>query len=132
MRSGQLKSAVSHESQSPKRELPEDEKPHLLRFGLFDLNIQTRELRKAGLRVRLQDQPFRVLAVLLERPGELISRDELKRRLWGEAEFGDFDQAINVAVKKLRDRKSTRLNSSHRCISYAVFCLKKKKTQNSD
>ncbi|PYX98575.1 MAG: hypothetical protein DMG63_11530, partial [Acidobacteria bacterium] len=102
MRSGQLKSAVSHESQSPKRELPEDEKPHLLRFGLFDLNIQTRELRKAGLRVRLQDQPFRVLAVLLERPGELISRDELKRRLWGEAEFGDFDQAINVAVKKLR------------------------------
>ena len=53
MRSGQLKSAVSHESQSPKRELPEDEKPHLLRFGLFDLNIQTRELRKAGLRVSL-------------------------------------------------------------------------------
>ena len=100
--SGQLKSAVSQESQPPKHEFPEGEEPHLLRFGIFDLNFHTRELRKAGVRIRLQDQPFRVLSVLLERPGELISRDELKRRLWGEAEFGDFDQAINVAVKKLR------------------------------
>ena len=102
MHSGQIKSAVSQSSPPPKREFPKDQKSHLLRFGIFDLNVQTRELRKAGLRVRLQDQPFRVLSVLLERPGELISRDELKRRLWGETEFGDFDQAINVAVKKLR------------------------------
>jgi Tol biopolymer transport system component/DNA-binding winged helix-turn-helix (wHTH) protein len=100
--SGQLDSVVSPELQPPNRELLEGAEPHLRRFGIFDLNLRTRELRKAGLRLRLQEQPFRVLAVLLERPGELISRDELKRRLWGEAEFGDFDQAINVAVKKLR------------------------------
>jgi len=100
--SGQLKPAVSDESNPPKREPSEREAPPLLRFGIFDLNIQTGELRKAGLRMRLQEQPFKLLSVLLERPGELISRDELKRRLWGESEFGDFDQAINVAVKKLR------------------------------
>src|SRR5690349_3701952 len=100
--SGQLKPAVSDESNPPKREPSEREAPPLLRFGIFDLNIQTGELRKAGLRMRLQEQPFKLLSVLLERPGELLSRDELKRRLWGESEFGDFDQAINVAVKKLR------------------------------
>jgi len=100
--SGQLKPAVSDEPNPPKRERPEGEPPPLLRFGIFDLNVRTGELRKAGLRIRLQEQPFKLLSVLLERPGELISRDELKRRLWGESEFGDFDQAINVAVKKLR------------------------------
>ena len=78
------------------------EKSHLLRFGIFELNLHTRELRKAGIRVRLQEQPFKILAMLLERRGELVTRDEIKQRLWGEAEFGDFDQAINVAVKKLR------------------------------
>ena len=78
------------------------EEGHLLCFGTFELNLHTRELRKAGVRIRLQEQPFKVLAMLLERPGELVSREELKRHLWGEAEFGDFDQAINVAVKKLR------------------------------
>ena len=101
MRSGHLNSAVSSERRSRKPELPEPE-AHSLRFGVFDLNIHTRELRKSGTRIRLQEQPFRVLALLLERPGELISREELRRRLWGETEFGDFDQAINVAVKKLR------------------------------
>src|SRR5205807_2728129 len=101
MRSGHLNSAVSSETRSPKPDIPEHE-AHSLRFGVFDLNIRTRELRKSGTRIRLQEQPFRVLAVLLERPGELISREELRRRLWGETEFGDFDQAINVAVKKLR------------------------------
>src|SRR5690348_7974196 len=79
--SGQRKSAVSEESNAPKRESPKGE-PSLLRFGIFDLDVRTGELRKAGLRIRLQEQPFKVLSVLLERPGELISRDELKRRLW--------------------------------------------------
>src|SRR5438270_4320494 len=96
-----LNSAVSHEPLSPKFEGPEDDAVQL-RFGVFDLNIRTRELRKSGSRVRLQEQPFRVLAVLLERPGDMVTREELRRRLWGDSEFGDFDQAINVAVKKLR------------------------------
>lgn len=102
IRSGQLNSAVPGEPQSLNSIPPKPDNGHLFRFGVFDLNVKTRELRKAGTRVRLQDQPFRVLSVLLERPGELISRDELKQRVWGDAEFGDFDQAINVAVKKLR------------------------------
>lgn len=73
---------------------------HLLCFGTFELNLYSRELRRAGVRIKLQEQPFKVLAMLLERPGELVSREELKHRLWGEAEFGDFDQAIKCSGKK--------------------------------
>lgn len=73
-----------------------------VRFGIFELDLQTGELRKAGVRLPLQEQPFKVLAMLLERPGELVTRDELKQQLWPEAEFGDFDQGLNVAIKKIR------------------------------
>src|SRR5262249_25665870 len=73
-----------------------------IRFGTFEVDLQTGELRREGIRIRLQEQPFKVLAMLLERPSELVSRDELKQRLWTEAEFGDFDQGINVAIKKIR------------------------------
>src|SRR5690348_6007458 len=72
--SGQLKPSVSDESNPPKREPSEGEAPPLLRFGIFDLNIQTGELRKAGLRMRLQEQPFKLLSVLLERPGANLAR----------------------------------------------------------
>ena len=65
-------------------------------------NWQTGELRRSGIRVRLQEQPFRVLATLLSRPGELVTRDELKQELWSDSEFGDFDQGLNVAIKKIR------------------------------
>ena len=71
-------------------------------FGTFELNTRTGELRRSGIRVRLQEQPFRVLAMLLARPAELVTRDELKQALWSDAEFGDFDQGLNVAVKKIR------------------------------
>jgi DNA-binding winged helix-turn-helix (wHTH) protein len=60
------------------------------------------ELRKAGTRVRLQDQPLKILMVLLERPGAVVTREELKRRIWPHDSFGDFDHAVNVAVAKLR------------------------------
>jgi len=93
---------MNPELQPPDHKSMNGEEGHLLCFGTFELNLHTRELRKAGVRIRLQEQPFKVLVMLLERRGELVSREELKRRLWGEAEFGDFDQAINVAVKKLR------------------------------
>jgi Tol biopolymer transport system component/DNA-binding winged helix-turn-helix (wHTH) protein len=72
------------------------------RFATFEVDVQTGELRKGGVRIRLQEQPFKVLVMLLERPGELVTRNELKQRLWTESEFGDFDQGINVAIKKLR------------------------------
>lgn len=72
------------------------------RFGVFELDLRSGELRKSGIRIKLQDQPFRLLAVLLERPGELVTRTELKDRIWPDVEFGDFDHSVNLAVNKLR------------------------------
>ena len=74
-----------------------------VRFGAFAVDLQTGELRRAGAIVRIQEQPFRILAVLLERPGEIVTREEIRKALWPGHEFGDFDHAINVAVTKLRD-----------------------------
>lgn len=76
--------------------------PNCLRFGLFELDLQSRELRKSGVRIRLQDQPFQILAMLLERPGEIVTREELRKQLWPEDTFVDFDLSLNSAVKKLR------------------------------
>lgn len=73
-----------------------------LRFGLFELDLAARELRKSGVRIKLQDQPFQILAMLLERPGEIVTREELQKRLWPEDTFVDFDLSLNSAVKKLR------------------------------
>jgi TolB-like protein/DNA-binding winged helix-turn-helix (wHTH) protein/Flp pilus assembly protein TadD len=72
-------------------------------FGVFELDPRAGELRKHGLRVRLQEQPFQVLAMLLEHPGEVVSREELKKRLWPADTFGDFDHGLNKAINKLRD-----------------------------
>ena len=74
----------------------------VVQFGVYELDFGTGELRKAGLKIKLQDQPFQVLAMLLERPGELVSREELLSRLWPSGTFVDFDHGLNVAVKKLR------------------------------
>jgi len=75
---------------------------HLVKFQGFELNLQTGELRKSGTRIKLQDQPFKVLAALVQRPGQLVTREELRRLIWPEETFGDFDHAINLAVAKLR------------------------------
>ncbi len=72
------------------------------RFGVFELDLRSGELRKAGTRIRLQDQPLKILIALLERPGAVVTREELKRRIWPNDSFGDFDHAMNVAVAKLR------------------------------
>jgi DNA-binding winged helix-turn-helix (wHTH) protein/tetratricopeptide (TPR) repeat protein len=74
----------------------------LVRFQGFELNLRTGELRKDGTRIRLQDQPFKVLTALLQRPGQLVTREELRKQIWPEESFGDFDHAINLAVTKLR------------------------------
>jgi TolB-like protein/Tfp pilus assembly protein PilF len=72
------------------------------RFGRFELDSRTRELRKDGVRLRLQEQPFAVLAVMLEHPGELLTRDELRDQLWPEGTFVDFEHGLNAAIKRLR------------------------------
>src|SRR5262252_9177265 len=77
--------------------------PDRLRFGVFDLDLRTGELRKRGLRVRLQEQPFQVLALLLVKPGELVTREELRQRLWPADTFVDFDHGLNKAINKVRE-----------------------------
>jgi TolB-like protein/tetratricopeptide (TPR) repeat protein len=72
------------------------------RFGRFALDIRARELRKDGYRIRLQDQPFDVLLMLLQQPGEVLSRDDLRCRLWPDGTFVDFEHGLNAAVKRLR------------------------------
>jgi DNA-binding winged helix-turn-helix (wHTH) protein len=72
-------------------------------FGRFEVNLQSGELRNAGQKVKLQEQPFQVLATLLERPGEIVTREELRSRLWPEDTFVDFDHSLNAAIKRLRD-----------------------------
>jgi eukaryotic-like serine/threonine-protein kinase len=74
----------------------------LFRFGLFEADVARGTLTRNGARVRIQDQPFRVLALLLERPGEIVSRAELKQRLWPDGTHVDFDGSLNVILKKLR------------------------------
>ena len=74
----------------------------ILRFGVFELDLDARTVRKRGVRIRLQDQPFRVLEALLERPGEIVTREELKDRLWAKDEFVEFDKSLNTAVQKIR------------------------------
>jgi DNA-binding winged helix-turn-helix (wHTH) protein/tetratricopeptide (TPR) repeat protein len=74
----------------------------LTQFGVFELDRRSGELRKAGARIRLQIQPLKVLTALLDEPGAVVTREELKQRIWPEDSFGDFDHAVNVAVAKLR------------------------------
>lgn len=73
----------------------------IARFGVFELDLRSGDLRRSGVRVPLQDQPFRLLAFLIERGGEVVTREELRERLW-PAEFVDFEQGLNTAVRKLR------------------------------
>jgi DNA-binding winged helix-turn-helix (wHTH) protein len=75
----------------------------LIRFGAFEADLQARELRKHGLKIKLQDQPFQILALLLERPGEVVSREELHKKLWATDTFVDFDRGLNRAINRLRD-----------------------------
>jgi TolB-like protein/DNA-binding winged helix-turn-helix (wHTH) protein/Flp pilus assembly protein TadD len=74
-----------------------------LRFGVFELDLRAGELRKNGLRIRLQQQPFQVLAMLLEHPGEVVGREELQKKLWPAETFVDFDHGLNKAVNKIRE-----------------------------
>src|SRR5215471_13787687 len=71
-------------------------------FGLFAADLEQRVLTKAGLRVKLQEQPFQVLALLVERQGELVTREEIRQKLWPANTFVEFDDGLNTAIKKIR------------------------------
>src|SRR5579862_2816528 len=80
-----------------------DQSARLLRFGDFELDVRAGELRKHGIRIRLQDQSFQILLMLLERPGEVVLRDEIRRTLWPNNTIVEFDHSINAAIKRLRN-----------------------------
>lgn len=75
----------------------------ILRFGVFELDVDEGELRRNGALIRLQPQPFKLLVLMVRRAGALVSRDEIRSELWPEGTFVDFDQAVNFAVKQVRD-----------------------------
>src|SRR5579863_658660 len=78
----------------------------IFHFGVFDVDARLGELRKHGLRLRLQEKPFQILVYLLERPGELVTRGELRQRLWDRTTYVDFEHSLNNAVNKLREALS--------------------------
>jgi Tol biopolymer transport system component/DNA-binding winged helix-turn-helix (wHTH) protein len=77
--------------------------PQVVRFGVFEVDLRAEELRKNGSKIRLRGQPFQVLAMLLERPGEIVTREELQQKLWPEGTFVDFDHSLNTAINKIRE-----------------------------
>ena len=74
----------------------------VVRFGTYEVSLQSGEVRKAGMRIKVQQQPMKLLQILLERPGEVVTREELRSRVSTDESFGDFDQAVNIAIGKLR------------------------------
>jgi len=76
--------------------------PPIVRFGTYEVALHSGELRKAGVKIRVQQQPMKLLEILLERPGKVVTREELRGRIWANESFGDFDQAVNIAIAKLR------------------------------
>jgi eukaryotic-like serine/threonine-protein kinase len=84
----------------PRRNAPP---PHIARFGPFELDIRTAELRKHGIRVRLHEQPFRILLMLVSRPGEVVVREDIRETLWPNGTVVEFDRGINTAIQRLRD-----------------------------
>src|SRR5580704_6690174 len=77
--------------------------PVILQFGSYEVDVHAGELRKQGARIKLQEQPFRVLTVLLERPGDVVSREELRSQIWPADTFVDFDNSLNTSINKLCD-----------------------------
>src|SRR6266851_4396431 len=74
-----------------------------IRFGFFEVDANTGELRREGIKVRLQEQTLQILQILLEHPGEVVTREELRKRVWPTDTFVDFDHGINNAIKRLRE-----------------------------
>ena len=77
--------------------------PPIVRFGLFEADLRSGELRRGGVKIHLQEQPFRLLTILLERPGEVVTREQIRERLWPSDTFVSFDHSLNTAANKLRE-----------------------------
>src|SRR5260370_4473140 len=75
----------------------------VLGFGIFGMDMLNRELRRRGIRVKLQDQPFQILSALLEHPGQIVTREDLRKTLWPGDTFVDFNNSVNAAVNRLRE-----------------------------
>jgi DNA-binding winged helix-turn-helix (wHTH) protein len=75
----------------------------VVRFATFEVDFRAEELRKDGVKIRLRGQPFQVLSMLLERPGEVVTREELQKKLWPAGTFVDFDHSLNTAITKVRE-----------------------------
>src|ERR1700734_568679 len=75
----------------------------VVRFGTFEVFFASNEIRKAGVKIRVQQQTMKLLEILLDHPGEVVTREELRSRIWTDENFGDFDQAVNIAIAKLRN-----------------------------
>src|SRR5438309_3961125 len=84
-----------------------------VRFGVFALDFKASELRKQGTKVKLQEQPFQILQVLLQRPGEVVTREELQQKIWPSDTFVDFDHGINNAIKRLREALGDAAETPH-------------------
>jgi cholera toxin transcriptional activator len=82
---------------------PGNQPGRIVRFGVFELDLRAGELRKNGAKLRLQEQPFQVLALLLERAGDVVTRDEVRQKVWPADTFVDFDHSLNTAINKLRE-----------------------------
>ncbi|HXJ12400.1 MAG TPA: winged helix-turn-helix domain-containing protein, partial [Candidatus Limnocylindrales bacterium] len=80
--------------------------PSVVRFGAYEADLLSGELRKSGIRLKIQDRPFQILAILLEQPGIVVTREQLQKRLWPEDTFVDFEHGLNTAINKLRDALS--------------------------
>ena len=86
-----------------RRDMEFKKRPSLVRFANCEVDLPAGEIRKAGLRIRIQNQPFKILEALIERPGEVVTREDLRMRIWPAESYGDFDQALNIAITKLRN-----------------------------
>ncbi len=101
-------------TRDPNLAMPENHQlRELLRFGVFELDLRAGELRKHGLRVRLQAQPFQVLVILLEHHGEVVTREDLQKKVWPGDTFVDFDHGLNKAINKIRDALGDSAQNSH-------------------
>jgi DNA-binding winged helix-turn-helix (wHTH) protein len=92
-----------------------DSRAHVrrIRFGDFEIDLRTAELLKGGRPIRIQEKPFQVLTLLLERPGDLVTREELRRALWPADTFVDFDVGLNTAIRKLREALGDSADDPH-------------------
>ena len=75
----------------------------ILRFGVFEVDVRAGEVRKQGVRVKLQEQPFQILTILVQRPGDVVTREELRLAIWPTDTFVDFDNGLNTSINKLRE-----------------------------